>query len=170
MTLMAIASTVFLVGTVFLSGFLSGSHPAQAQKPFTGTPAAKSAYFDALVTAIDQDSDRLINLFKDIHQNPELAFMETRTAAIVAKELKALGYEVKTGIGKTGVVGILRNGDGPTVMYRADMDALPVKETTGLPYASTKRVMQADGTETFVMHACGHDSHTVWMLAWRKRW
>jgi len=97
-----------------------------------------------------------------------LQFNETRTAAIVAKELKALGYEVKTGIGKTGVVGILRNGDGPKVMFRADMDALPVKEETGLPYASTKQAALPDGSETYVMHACGHDSHTTWMLGLAK--
>jgi hippurate hydrolase len=143
-------------------------HSAQAQKPFQGTPAPKPAYFDRLTAAIDQDGDRLIKLFQDIHQNPELAFMEFRTAAIVSKELQALGYEVKTGIGKTGVVGILRNGDGPKVMYRADMDALPMKETTGLPYASTKRVELEDGSETSVMHACGHDAHTVWMLGLAK--
>uniref|UniRef100_A0A7C3PF42 Amidohydrolase n=1 Tax=Oscillatoriales cyanobacterium SpSt-418 TaxID=2282169 RepID=A0A7C3PF42_9CYAN len=153
---------------LFATVLLLGLQPAQAQKTFEGVPAPKSAYLEPLLNEIDGDGDRLINLFKDIHQNPELAFMETRTAAIVAKELQALGYEVKTGIAKTGVVGILRNGDGPTVMYRADMDALPVKETTGLPYASTKPVLQADGTETFAMHACGHDSHTVWMLGLAK--
>lgn len=141
---------------------------AQAQQTFTGTPAAKPAYFDRLLSTIDQDGDRLIELFKDIHQNPELAFMETRTAGMVAEELKALGYEVKTGIGQTGVVGILRNGNGPTVMYRADMDALPVQEMTGLPYASTKRVILEDGDEVPVMHACGHDAHTVWMLGLAK--
>jgi len=158
-----IASSLVLGLTLLLS-----LHPAQAQKPFTGTPAVKPAYFDRLQATIDKDRDRLINLFKDIHQNPELAFMETRTAAIVARELKALGYEVKTGIAKTGVVGILRNGDGPKVMYRADLDALPVQETTGLPYASTKRAEMPDGSEVPVMHACGHDAHTVWMLGLAK--
>jgi hippurate hydrolase len=88
---------------------------------------------DRVISLVDADRDRLIGIFKDIHENPELGFMETRTAAIVAKELQALGYEVKTGIGKTGVVGILRNGDGPKVMFRADMDANAVEETTGLP-------------------------------------
>lgn len=164
LTIGMIASSLLLGLTLLLLAV----YPAQAQKPFTGTPAPKPAYYDRLTAAIDKDSDRLINLFKDIHQNPELAFMETRTAAIVAKELKALGYEVKTGIGKTGVVGILRNGEGPKVMYRADMDALPMKETTGLPYASTKRAELPDGTETPVMHACGHDSHTIWMLGLAK--
>jgi hypothetical protein len=147
---------------------LSTAPKAQAQQTFTGTPAEKPAYFDRLLSAIDQDGDRLINIFKDIHQNPELAFTETRTAGIVADELRALGYEVKTGIAQTGVVGILRNGDGPTVMYRADMDALPVEEATGLPYASTKRVEMEDGNEVPVMHACGHDAHTTWMLGLAK--
>src|SRR5690348_9332250 len=73
-------------------------------------------------------------LYKDIHSHPELSMQETRTAGIAAERLRAAGYEVTTGVGKTGVVGLLRNGDGPTVMLRADMDALPVKEDTGLPY------------------------------------
>jgi hippurate hydrolase len=90
--------------------------------------------------------------------------MEARTAAIVAKELKSLGYDVMTEIGITGVVGILKNGSGPIVMYRADMDCNSVKETTGLPYASTKTVKTQDGVEVPVMHACGHDAHTTWML------
>lgn len=160
----AIAGSLLLL----LNMSLLGSHSAQAQTTFEGTPAAKPAYFDRLQSAIDQDGNRLINIFKDIHQNPELAFMETRTAGIVAQELTSLGYEVKTGVGKTGVVGILRNGDGPTVMYRADMDALPVQETTGLPYASTKRVELEDGKDSYVMHACGHDAHTTWMLGLAK--
>jgi hippurate hydrolase len=159
-----VATSLLLVLSIPLLGF----RPAHAQQPFTGTPATKPAYFDRLMAEVDQDGDRLITIFKDIHQNPELQFNETRTAAIVAKELKALGYEVKTGIGKTGVVGILRNGDGPKVMYRADMDALPVEETTGLPYASTRRATLPNGVETPVMHACGHDSHTTWMLGLAK--
>jgi len=114
------------------------------------------------------DSVRLVEIFKDIHQNPELGFMEVRTSGIIAKELKALGYEVITGIGKTGVVGILRNGSGPIVMYRADMDCNAVRETTGLPYASTKTMKKDDGTETPVMHACGHDAHVTWMLGTAK--
>jgi len=114
------------------------------------------------------DSSRLIEIYKDLHQNPELAFMEVRTSGIVAKELKALGYEVTTGIGKTGVVGILKNGVGPTVMFRADMDCNSVKEITGLPYTSTKTMKKEDGTETPVMHACGHDAHVTWMLGIAK--
>jgi len=117
---------------------------------------------------VDQDSERLQEIFKDIHQNPELGFMEVRTAGIVAKELETLGFEVKTGIGKTGVVGILKNGDGPTVMYRADMDANAVEENTGVPYASEVRVKREDGIEVPVAHMCGHDAHVTWMLGIAK--
>ncbi|HRE51868.1 MAG TPA: amidohydrolase [Flavitalea sp.] len=114
------------------------------------------------------DSSRLVEIFKDIHQNPELGFMEVRTSGIIAKELKSLGYQVITGIAKTGVVGILKNGAGPTVMYRADMDCNSVKETTGLSYSSTKIMKKEDGTETPVTHACGHDAHVTWMLGIAK--
>jgi amidohydrolase len=116
----------------------------------------------------DADSLRLVEIFKDLHQNPELGFMEQRTAGIIAKELSALGYQVITGIAKTGIVGIFKNGKGPTVMYRADMDCNAVKETTGLTYASTKMMKKEDGTETPVMHACGHDAHVTWMLGIAK--
>ena len=116
-------------------------------------------------TLIDKDEDRLVKIFKDIHQNPELGFMEVRTAGIVAKELESLGFEVKTGIAETGVAAILKNGDGPVLMYRADMDANAAEETTGLPYASTKRVVNEIGYEVPVAHLCGHDAHTTWLLA-----
>jgi amidohydrolase len=122
----------------------------------------------AINAAIDADAERMIDIFKDLHQNPELAFMEVRTAGIVARELEALGYDVKTGIGKTGVVGMLRNGDGPVVMYRADMDCNAVKEATGLPYASTRTVKRTNSSgqeeEVPVGHMCGHDAHTTWLL------
>jgi hippurate hydrolase len=122
--------------------------------------------------AIDADAERLIGMFKDLHQNPELGFMEVRTASIVARELEALGYEVKTGIGQTGVVGILRNGKGPVVMYRADMDCNAVREATGLPYASTKTAKRKDASgqdeEVPVGHMCGHDAHTTWLLGVAK--
>lgn len=103
-------------------------------------------------------------VYKDIHSHPELSMQETRTAGIAAKRLKVAGYEVTTGVGKTGVVGVLRNGDGPTVMLRADMDALPVKETTGLKYASTVTVKDNEGKLVPVMHACGHDMHVACLI------
>ncbi len=106
----------------------------------------------------------LESVYKDIHSHPELSMQENRTARIAADRLRAAGYEVTTGIGKTGVVGLLRNGDGPTVMLRADMDALPVKEATGLPYASTITGTDSDGKTVPVMHACGHDMHVTWLI------
>src|SRR5579872_3549731 len=106
----------------------------------------------------------LESVYKDIHAHPELSMQETRTAGIAADRLRAAGYEVTTGVGKTGVVGILRNGDGPKVMLRADMDALPVQEATGLPYASKVTANDSTGKTVPVMHACGHDMHVTWLI------
>ncbi len=105
----------------------------------------------------------LESVYKDIHSHPELSMQEHRTAGIAAERLRAAGYEVTTGIGTTGVVGVLRNRDGPIVMLRADMDALPVREATGLPYASNATADQ-DGKSVPVMHACGHDMHVTWLI------
>ncbi|GAA4527597.1 amidohydrolase [Amycolatopsis samaneae] len=102
-------------------------------------------------------------LYVDLHQHPELSFAETRTAGILAARLEQDGYEVHTGIGGTGVLGILRNGEGPVVMLRADIDALPVEEKTGLSYASTARAADEQGRDVPVMHACGHDMHATWL-------
>ncbi|GAA3308726.1 amidohydrolase [Streptomyces cinereospinus] len=99
--------------------------------------------------------DGLEDLYRDLHRHPELAFREHRTAARLAGRLRAAGYAVTEGVGRTGVVGVLANGDGPVVWLRGDMDALPVREATGLPHAST-----VDG----VMHACGHDLHVTWLI------
>src|SRR5512138_1371302 len=112
---------------------------------------------------IDDLLPDLESLYKDVHAHPELSMQETRTATVAADRLRAAGYEVTTGVGKTGVVGLLRNGDGPTVMLRADMDALPVKEATGLPYASTATSTDQEGKTVPVMHACGHDMHVTWL-------
>jgi len=106
----------------------------------------------------------LESIYKDIHSHPELSMQENRTAGIAAEHLRSAGYEVMTGIGKTGVVGILKNGDGPTIMLRADMDALPVREATGLPYASNGTSTDGDGKTVSVMHACGHDMHVTWLI------
>ena len=105
----------------------------------------------------------LESVYKDIHSHPELSMQENRTAGIAADHLRAAGYDVTTGVGKTGVVGVLRNGEGPTLMLRADMDALPVREATGLPYASTATSDQ-NGKSVPVMHACGHDMHVSWLI------
>lgn len=106
----------------------------------------------------------LAELYRDLHAHPELSFQENRTSGIVADRLRALGFETVTGVGGTGVVGTLRCGDGPTVLLRADMDALPVAEQTGLPYASTARGTDPDGADVPVMHACGHDMHVTCLL------
>lgn len=106
----------------------------------------------------------LADLYKDLHSHPELGFQEHRTAEIVATRLTSLGFDVTTGIGKTGVVGVLKNGPGPTALLRADMDALPVKEDTGLDYASTVTATDQNGKTVPVAHACGHDLHTTCLL------
>lgn len=103
-------------------------------------------------------------IYKDIHAHPELSMQEVRTAGIAADSLRSAGFEVMTGIGKTGVVAMLKNGNGPTVMLRADMDALPVLEATGLPYASRSTATDGEGKSVPVMHACGHDMHVTWLI------
>jgi len=141
-------------------------------------PAAAPAQQAPLRDAVARDyRDNLGALFDHFHRNPELSGRETQTAARMARELRALGYEVTTGVGGTGVVALLRNGAGPTVMMRADMDGLPLQERSGLPNASTARQVGADGTEQPVMHACGHDVHITalvgaarQMIARRGNW
>jgi hippurate hydrolase len=124
---------------------------------------AVPAAADPLEDAVAQDMPSLMTLYRDLHANPELSFQEVRSAAKMAEAAKAAGFEVTTGVGKTGVVAVMRNGPGPVVMLRADMDALPVTEQTGLPFASTVRGKTAEGRDTGVMHACGHDTH---MASW----
>src|SRR5690349_8371157 len=119
---------------------------------------------DPMIAKISSILPDLRTLYTDIHAHPELSMQETRTAGVAAERLRAAGYEVTAGIGKTGVVGLLRNGDGPTVMLRADMDALPVKEATGLPYASSVSATDREGKTVPVMHACGHDMHVAWLM------
>jgi hippurate hydrolase len=112
--------------------------------------------------------DELVGLYRHFHTHPELSFQETETAARVAQELKAIGAEVTEKVGGTGVVGILKNGDGRTVLIRTDLDALPVTEQTGLAYASQVKV-KGEAGETGVMHACGHDIHITNLIA-TARW
>jgi amidohydrolase len=122
-----------------------------------GVPTTILADLDGLLPDLEA-------LYKDLHAHPELSMMETRTAGLAADRLRAAGYEVTTGVDKTGVVGLLRNGDGPTVMLRADMDALPVEEATGLPYASTVKATDHEGKLVPVGHMCGHDMHVTWLV------
>lgn len=129
-----------------------------------------SADIDALYPGLEA-------LYDDLHRHPELAFHETRTATLLATRLEAMGYDVTTGVGGTGVVALLRNGDGPTGMLRTELDALPIEEKTGVPFASTATGVNAAGQTVPVMHACGHDVHMAawvgtaeWMAANRHRW
>ncbi len=129
-----------------------------------------------IVAEVNADYPRLDALYKDIHAHPELGFQETRTAAKLAAEMRALGFTVTEGVGKTGVVAIYHNGPGPLVLVRTELDALPMRERTGLPYASEAKA-QWNGRETFVAHSCGHDSHmAIWtgtakaLLALKTRW
>ncbi len=141
---------------------------AAATRPGAGFPAPAD---------VDAVFKRQEALYLDLHRHPELSLHETQTAAKLAAFVKALGYDVTTGVGGTGIVAVLRNGPGRTVMLRTDMDALPVQEKTGLPYASTVTVKSDDGETVPVMHACGHDVHMAsWagtaelMAGHRDRW
>jgi hippurate hydrolase len=118
---------------------------------------------DPVLRNLDRLLPDLEILYKNVHSHPELSMQEARTAGLAADRLRTAGYEVTTGVGKTGVVGLLRNGDGPTVMLRADMDALPVEEATGLPYASKATVTDGEGKTVPVSHMCGHDMHVTWL-------
>ena len=147
------------IGLTVLRTFLvalatSGTLTAQTGTTRWSTPTEQE------INQIYADVDAL---YIDLHRNPELAFQEVQTAAKLAARVKALGFDVTTGVGKTGIVAVLKNGAGPTVMLRTELDALPVEEKTGLPFASTVVVKNAAGQSTPVMHACGHDLH---MAAW----
>ena len=118
-----------------------------------------------LVTGrVEAEYPSLFDLYKNLHTHPELSFMEKKTAALVAGELRALGFTVTEKVGKTGVVGVLANGSGPTVLVRADMDGLPIKENSGVPYASTDIVQDISGTDQPAMHGCGHDAHVTSLI------
>ena len=107
---------------------------------------------------------KLGELFLYFHQNPELSTMEQQTAVRLADELEQLGYRVERNVGGTGIVALLENGEGPLVMFRADMDGLPIEEKSGLAYASRARQIDPNGNEVFVMHACGHDVHITSLI------
>lgn len=137
-----------------------------------------TANADSLAQEIESIyQSKLKDLFLYFHQNPELSTMEHQTSARLADELAALGFTVHRGVGGTGIVALMENGEGPRVMFRADMDGLPVEEKSGLEYASRARQIDPNGNEVFVMHACGHDVHMTslvgtaqLMAAKRERW
>ena len=124
---------------------------------------------DSLKDAIAADMPSLMDIYRDLHANPELSGEEVRTAAKLATEARRLGYTVTEKVGGTGVVAVMENGEGPTVMLRADMDGLPLEEKTGLAFASKVQAKTRQGNDTFVMHACGHDTHmTGWVATARQ--
>src|SRR5882724_7307623 len=129
--------------------------PAHAELDIAALKAGIEKSFEA-------DYPKLDALYKDIHAHPEIAFQEVKTAAKLATEMRALGFEVTEKVGKTGLVAIYKNGDGPTIMVRTELDALPMEEKTGLAYASHDKTTWK-GRETFVAHSCGHDIH---MASW----
>ena len=128
------------------------------------TLAIAPAHADALNDSIKADLPSLMEIYRDLHANPELSGEEVQTAAKLAKEARRLGFAVTEKVGGTGVVAVMKNGEGPTVMIRADMDGLPLVEKTGLPFASKVMAKTRQGIDTGVMHACGHDTHmTGWV-------
>ena len=128
-----------------------------------------AAFAQDLRQSIRQDMPSLLEIYRDLHAHPELSLQETRSAARMADEARRLGFTVTNGVGGTGVVAVMENGPGPVLMLRADMDALPVEEQTGLPYSSQVRATSLAGVESGVMHACGHDTHmTAWMGTARR--
>jgi amidohydrolase len=154
----------FFAGLMLLSVF--GVEPASIR----GQTITAQAAIDALYP-------EMAALYQDLHRNPELAFQETRTAATLAARLRSLGYEVTAGVGGTGIVALLRNGQSPTAMLRTELDALPVEEKTGVPFASRTTTKNAAGAVVPVMHACGHDLHmaawigtAAWMASHRPMW
>lgn len=118
-----------------------------------------------ILAGLDESLPSLVELYRDLHRNPELSMQEHRTASIVAQHLRDSGYDVTEGVGKTGVVGLLSNGEGPVVMLRGDMDALPIEEQTGVDYASNVFGTTTDAGKVPVMHACGHDIHIACLIA-----
>jgi hippurate hydrolase len=156
-----------LGAAVLLGACAAGSPPARPPERLPLPAGRTDEIHEPLRKTVEADLRRLVELYQWFHQNPELSLQEVRTAARLARELREAGWEVTEGVGGTGVVAVLRNGPGPIVLARVDMDALPVKEETGLPYAST----------TGAMHACGHDAHMAIgvgmaraLAALRDRW
>ena len=130
---------------------------------FAGSGASQTTWTTPTSAEVDAVYPDIETLYIDLHRNPELAFQEVQTAAKLAARVRALGYDVTTGVGRTGIVAVMKNGPGPTVMLRTELDALPVEEKTGLPFASHVVAKDGNGQPTPVMHACGHDIH---MSAW----
>src|SRR3984885_9392631 len=144
---------ILLMSTAFYA--VVAASPASAELDVAKLKAS-------IETSVEADYPKLEALYKDIHAHPEVAFQEVKTAAKLAAEMRALGFEVTEKIGKTGLVAIYKNGDGPTILVRTELDALPMEEKTGLAYASHDKTVW-NGQDTFVAHSCGHDIH---MASW----
>lgn len=130
----------------------------------TGLLAAQPVRADPLHDSVQAELPSLLAVYRDLHSTPELSLQEVATSAKLAAQVRKLGFEVTTGVGKTGVVAVMRNGPGPVLLIRTDMDALPVTEQTGLAFASKKRGIGPTGAETGIAHACGHDTHmSTWI-------
>jgi amidohydrolase len=145
--------------TAILAAASLSSIAAAQTEPAIPAPAPTAAPQSAIGATIARDMDGLMTLYRDLHANPELSEQEVNTAAKLAKRLKAMKFDVTEKVGGTGVVAVMKNGSGPVLLIRADMDGLPVVEQTGLPFASKVRTKTPEGVETGVMHACGHDTH-----------
>jgi hippurate hydrolase len=149
--------------SVFAAGLLLAG-AAAGDEPKAPASAALKEHLANINRRVADDYPSLDALYKTIHSHPELSLQEEQTSARLAREIKAAGFEVTTDVGGHGIVAVLKNGEGPTVLVRTDMDALPVVEQTGLPYASKVHARDRDGNEVGVMHACGHDMHmTCWI-------
>ncbi|WP_420383216.1 amidohydrolase [Novosphingobium sp.] len=152
----------------------SAAHAAAPAPPPAAGPGSEKTAIDAV---IDRNWSDLDALYIDLHSHPELGFQENRTSALLAARMRKLGFAVTEHVGRTGVVAVLKNGEGPVVLVRTEIDGLPIEEKTGLAYASRAQQTGADGTQTFVAHACGHDNHMAWwigtaeaLLAMKDRW
>ncbi|MCB4860869.1 amidohydrolase [Sphingobium sp. PNB] len=146
-----------LTAVMAAASLISIAHAQSPGAPVNGATPATPA--NAIAATIAKDMDGLMTLYRDLHANPELSEQESATAAKLARRLKAMKFTVTEKVGGTGVVAVLKNGSGPVLLIRADMDGLPVTEQTGLEFASRVKAKTADGAETGVMHACGHDTH-----------
>jgi hippurate hydrolase len=152
----------FLPAAALLAGLLTATGARSAEPDVPG--GARKELVGEINRRLADNYAALEELYKHLHTHPELSLQEEQTAARLVRELQGTGFDVTTDVGGHGLVAVLRNGDGPTVLVRTDMDALPVVEQTGLPYASNVRARDRDGNDVGVMHACGHDVHmTCWV-------
>ncbi len=147
--------------TALVAVLVAGAIPAVCMAAATTSPAPLRALVNSRV---DAEYPSLLGIYTNLHAHPELSFMEVKTAALVAGELRALGFTVTEQVGKTGVVGVFTNGSGPTVLVRADMDALPLRENSGVPYASREIVKDMNGRDQPAMHGCAHDTHVTGLI------